>query len=140
MELTDVKKQRERMLALLSQVIQIDEEVSAEDLLGITETAFNLLLEFVKYCVSHGLPMRITSIRSDMISKPRQSLSHAEGRAIDFSVRGWTDKQIEDACAYINSKFIPWCGLTKSGEVKGLLCHDIGLGKHFHLQARRGLP
>lgn len=140
MELADIKRQRERMLELIKHVIKFDDEVVVEDLLSITDTAFKLLIEFKTYCVYQGLPIRITSIQSDVISKPRQSQSHAEGRAIDFSVHGWTDAQIERACAYINTEFKTWCGITKSGEVKGLLCHDIGLGKHFHLQARRGLP
>ena len=60
--------------------------------------------------------------------KPWKSV-HQFGRGVDIRAGNFTDDEINKVLAFLNSAFD-----YGDGEHKAALCHDIGFGKHFHLQ------
>ena len=89
------------------------------------------------YADTYGLPVRITSIFERI--PERVSSTHSTGRAIDISVDGWSDLHLERLKNKLNRDFKKW-GTSKDGKnPKVMIIHDVGLGKHIHIQTRRGI-
>lgn len=107
----------------------------------------NLLLiaEYViTHCEIHGLYLLFTSIIREGISGVSVSKNHAEGRAFDISVKGWTLDQIHSLVDITNEKFqIGAIGLISKQEIEALYepeerYSDGSLKKaaHIHFQVR----
>lgn len=89
------------------------------------------------WCHSRKLRCCVTSIVRPLNDGISESKTHQEGRAIDLSVKGFTQEQIEELAAYINDKF-KFCGAISSKTMKPVTClyHNNGNGWHFHIQVR----
>lgn len=81
-------------------------------------------------------PVKITNI----IRKFPQSVSdtHPEGRALDFSIRGWTQEDIETIELQMRLQCEELAAISKqTGEPRLILFHNVGLGPHGHLQVSK---
>jgi hypothetical protein len=111
-------------------------EVNMEDFLVIHPWLYIVFGAFVAFAQDRDLPVKITSVVSDTVDVQRVSKTHATGRAIDVSVRGWSTKDIEDACNFLNKNF-PDIGAisAKDGKRRACVYHKVfGGAYHFHLQ------
>lgn len=90
----------------------------------------------VFYCAKHNLRCCITSIIRciDSFSK---SDTHQTGRAIDLSVKGWSNQDIEDFTLFMTQKCDEYAAVNGKGEKRLIVHHDIGKGDHLHIQVKR---
>lgn len=92
---------------------------------------------FVNYCKQKNLPVLVTNIKHKFPQS--KSRTHPEGRAADFSVRGWTKSDIKLAIEYMNKVAYKYGAISAStGKPRPIVYHDVGLGAHFHLQVSPG--
>ena len=59
--------------------------------------------------------------------KPFKSV-HQFGRGADISVKYFTDEELKDIYLFLNKSF------AYSNAFKTAVIHDVGLGKHLHIQ------
>lgn len=112
-------------------------EVKVDDFDIVKPNLRILCYEFVEYCNSRDLPILLTSLVRPMIPGVSKSDSHAQGRAADFSAKGFT---IDDCLLlekYFNENYEKIGAISASdGKARACVFHDVGLGAHFHLQCR----
>ena len=96
------------------------------------------------YCFDHKLPLLITSMKSDAVKEVRVSVSHAEGRAFDVSINGWSEAQIETFKRKFNKDFESVAAVSNSDGKPRLIvdhrakdAHGNPSIRHFHVQVRR---
>ncbi len=97
-----------------------------------------ILADVVLWAKQRSLPVVITSIVREEDDGISESTTHQEGRAIDLSVRGWSQANIENLAKYLNDKYGKKIGTSPAGKPT-IVCkyHNNGNGWHFHLQVRR---
>lgn len=85
------------------------------------------------------LPFIITRAIDEMIPGVSKTNIHADGRAVDLSVKGWTADGIDDFIHDSNKEFADKIGAisTTDGVARFCVCHNAGAGWHMHLQVRR---
>lgn len=97
---------------------------------------FFLLGCFYKYAYDKNLPVVITSVIRDRLPMS-VSDTHGQGRAIDISVNGWPIDECLRVVEYFRDNYSYLGAISKtSGEGNPLVHHDVGYGRHFHLQCR----
>lgn len=100
------------------------------------------ILVFVSiFCFKHNITLVISSgVRHhDSYS---ESLTHAEGRAVDLSLSrkwGWNKKLRSQFEIGINKRFKIIGAVSEDGISRPIIRHNVGLGDHFHIQVRRDL-
>ena len=117
------------------------EEVNLEDIMELHPNCLGLLYAFIMYCNFKGLPCKITSIKDEAAG--RVSRSHAQGRAVDISARGFSTDDIDDALIHFNKNYENIAAISaKDLKPRALVYHqaklpDGSLGvAHFHLQVK----
>jgi len=101
---------------------------------------FFVYADMNKYCYEAGLPFVTTRILGEKIPGVSVSDTHKEGRAFDFSVRDWTDADIERFAEHFNNKYANIYGAySYSDGLPRLAVFHNGKGWHFHIQIRRDL-
>jgi hypothetical protein len=117
-------------------------EVRIEDLLDLDE-ALLVVLAFAKmYANKYRLPFQFNSIHSDLPPADRTSNIHAQKRAIDVDVDGWSELHRQKLTKFLNGLFGARWGTKKWGSpntTKVCLYGDDAHLDHFHFQVRRGL-
>jgi len=95
--------------------------------------------EIAVWCRDRKLPFVITRCVSEMIKNVSKTNIHAEGRAFDMSIRGFTADECDDFVHDMNEKFSESIGAYSLTDGKPRFCiyHNAGLGMHFHLQVRK---
>lgn len=115
---------------------KIKEGNKAEDLTMLTGKMLTVWGFFVMFAERNELPVVVTNI-SHKFPQSRSN-THPEGRAIDVSVMGWTEQQIQDCVKHMNLVAGDYGAISSAtGEPRVIYYHDVGLGSHFHLQVRR---
>jgi len=112
-------------------------EVDIMDVTMIHENLMILLTAFIMWCHQHGKPAVVTSMISDKVYG-RVSRTHAEGRAFDISVKGWSPKEIEKFVNYFNRTFKEIAAISKSDlKPRAAVYHQVeGNAPHIHLQVK----
>jgi ribosomal protein L31 len=112
------------------------------------------LLQIVNYvavfCKENGIKFVITSaIRSkDRNTQVKsKSVTHVEGRAIDFSIKerwGWSPDLVWAMTIKVNKMYKQFGAFTNRPEDKQVVLFNHSVnpneGTHIHLQVYRGLP
>ena len=101
---------------------------------------FNYL---VAYALEHDLPIVVTSIGKPAPGRIENSPHNPDPvhgiRAIDISVRHWTELHINRAKKKINIMYRDWGTGPLGKPSQAFLYHDAGTGNHIHLQVRRNI-
>jgi len=96
--------------------------------------------QIILYCYMNNLPYDITRTIGKGIPGISTSTTHEEARAIDFSVRGWTDKQRDNFVKEFNDRFKSIAAISAKSKVPVLAVDHKGTGWHIHIQIRRDIP
>lgn len=96
---------------------------------------------FAYFCFTNNLPHNITSIDENKgISPGRMFSTHKNGRAADYSIRGWKKKDIYNALNYFNNKFKEICAISASDNNQRCLVYHkadcFNCRWHLHLQVK----
>lgn len=96
-----------------------------------------ILLGFITvFCYENKLPCKITSLKTDRVAG-RISTSHKEGRAADFSIKGWPKNKIIELETKMNGKYYDIAALSKSDKIpRACIVHGEDANKHIHLQVK----
>ena len=99
-----------------------------------------LLLDFyVDYATTHDLPIVITSIIRPKIRGISKTDIHADKRAFDTSVHGWTKKQISDLVKSANES-LKIGAISMSDKIEHEAVYEDGISAgsapHIHWQVR----
>lgn len=79
----------------------------------------------------------VTTLEEDK-ELQRVSNSHLQGRAVDFSLIGWSEKDIKDCEKHFNEKYKEVSAYSLRTKKPVLIVpHDSGHGRHIHLQINR---
>jgi len=117
--------------------LEFKDDIIVNDLMFLTSNCSILFVEFMKYCQKNSLPCKISSIRSDRKNIRSVSKTHETGRAIDFSIRGWTTDDIDDCVHYFNRHYSNIAAISYSdGKPRAIVHHNFGHGDHIHIQVR----
>lgn len=111
-------------------------EVDLNDLMMVHPSLMKLIMAFLLYCDEHNQLCMMTSLKTDVVKK-RKSTTHRDGRAVDFSSRGWNTLHRKRVLHLINDKYKDIAAISISDKKpRAIIFHDIGLGEHFHLQVK----
>jgi hypothetical protein len=127
---------------LVDRITEIDhkEGVSPDDWSRVHPNLLILADELISFCDNRNLPLKFTSIIRPKIKGVSKTDIHADGRAFDISLIGWSDAEARD-CAYtFNRKFKIGAISASSGEENEVIFEDgiaAGRGRHLHFQVRR---
>jgi len=116
------------------------------DMFFIKPTLLMILAYTSQFCLEENLDCIVTdmiSSKADDIRKgiKRKSTTHADSRAFDLSVMGWSKEQLKKYENNINMRFDK-VGALVYDKYQNLLSrpvvfHNSGYGDHFHLQVRK---
>jgi hypothetical protein len=117
--------------------VKFADDVDPRDL-ELIEPALLILINAANlYCYRFNLPFQITSIQSDRENIKSVSKTHEQGRAIDISVKGWTDTHVHRFVYLLNQDYADIAAISYSdNQPKAAVYHDAGYGSHIHLQVR----
>jgi hypothetical protein len=97
-----------------------------------------LAYESVEWIKSRNLPILFTSIIRPKIQGVSKSDTHAQGRAFDLSVKGWSADQCLEFEQYINDNFAENLGAISASDGRPRAClFHVGTAPHQHIQTRR---
>tara|TARA_R100000664_G_scaffold20397_1_gene29586 strand:+ start:88 stop:477 length:390 start_codon:yes stop_codon:yes gene_type:complete len=114
----------------------IKPEVDIFDLLNVDPVILEMIAFTYEYCTQYNLPCTITSLMEHVDG--RKTSTHYDGRAVDFSSRGFTDFHIARFQHEFRKKFIDKGAFNKAGESRPIVYHKRKGGvAHFHMQCRR---
>ena len=85
------------------------------------------------------LPFIITRAIDEMIPGVSKTNIHADGRAVDVSVHGWSADDIDDFVCDSNKQFGSIGAISANDGVSRFCVFHVGTGPHFHLQVRKGV-
>lgn len=93
-----------------------------------------------KWCDSRKVPFVITRCIDEMIPGVSKTNIHADGRAVDVSVKGWDADTIDDFIHDSNKEFSDKIGAISVSDGKPRFCvYHCGVGYHLHLQTKKGI-
>jgi hypothetical protein len=127
---------------VIERAMEIDhkEGVNPEDWKRVKENLLVLVDFVINECDKLNLPLKITSIIRPKIPGVSKTDTHAEGRAFDVSVIGWSQSDIRTMCLEVNRKLNIGAYSTKDGLEREAVYEDgftAGKGAHIHFQVRR---
>jgi hypothetical protein len=114
--------------------------VNPEDWKKVDPKLLIILDALVSYCDTMNLPIKITSIIRPKIEGVSKTDIHADGRAFDISLIGWTNSDARDCAHTINRTLNTGAYSLKDGLEREVVFEDginAGQGRHLHLQCRR---
>lgn len=122
----------------MKKTFSLKEDCKLEDIMALNPKVLIIFSTFLDYAVNNNLPVKVTSIFSDRENIISQSKTHEEFRAIDVSLNGWDEKNIEKVVKLINVKHKEIAAISASDYVpRAIVTHNVGYGFHAHLQCRR---
>lgn len=118
----------------MKELMTLKSEVNLDDLRYAHPRLLIILGYFGLFAKNSQLPYCITSLFTDKV-EGRKSQTHAQGRAGDASVQGWTYVQIQRCIDFMNEH----CGhlgaySARDGIQRVIVYHNAGSGNHFHMQ------
>ena len=118
---------------------ELKHDCNIEDLRMISPKLMMMLSTLLSFADSRKLPVVITSIISDRINVIAKSTTHEDGRALDISVVGWSQKDIKDIKDLILFRHKDISAISASdGKHRPIVYHNYrNQGDHLHLQCRR---
>ena len=91
-----------------------------------------------RWAEKRKLTFIITRAIDEMIPGVSKTNIHADGRAVDVSIKGWTADNIDDFIHDSNKEFADKIGAISATDGKAKFCvYHCGVGYHIHLQVRR---
>lgn len=92
-----------------------------------------------KWCDSRKVPFVITRCIDEMIPGVSKTNIHADGRAVDVSIKGFDTDALDDLVSDSNKKFSESIGAFSISDGISRFCvlHDAGAGAHLHFQVRK---
>jgi hypothetical protein len=95
--------------------------------------------EISVWCRCRLLPFVITRCIDDMIPNVSKTNIHADKRAFDMSVHGWTADEVDEFIHDMNERFSNSIGAFSLTDNKPrfVVYHNAGMGMHFHCQVRK---
>ena len=119
-------------------MFETKDDIKLEDLKMIQPALFVLFTRAVLYCNENKLPCRITSLISDRKDVKSVSRTHEQGRAVDISVKGWTQQHIHRFVFIMNRDYREIAAISASdGIPRAVIYHEYeGQGDHLHLRVR----
>lgn len=97
-----------------------------------------ILFDMKYYCDLNGMRYEVTSTVSTQEEDEalsRRSSTHRTGRAVDLSVRGWSEEETKHFIEYFSDKYNHLGAYSKaSGKNKVIVHHNSGHGDHIHVQ------
>lgn len=116
----------------------IKEDCEVMDITMLSPKLMIMFATLLEFADSRNLPVKITSIISDRIDVQAKSKTHEQGRALDFSILGWREKDVEDIQAIMLLKHKDIAAISASDlKARPVVVHNAGYGSHGHLQCRR---
>lgn len=94
----------------------------------------------LSHCETHNLPLVISSIIRPKIKGVSKTDIHADGRAFDVSVRGWSRSDIDFIVQDVNERLSLGAISVRDGQEREAVYEDgvvAGKGAHLHFQVRR---
>jgi hypothetical protein len=111
-----------------------DRSAYQEEIVMLTPAMLLLLGSFVELCYTLDIPVKITSITEKI--EGRTSTAHEEGRAVDISVREWSEDEINYVVRTINEKHKDIAAISSSDlKPRAAIVHSV-FGRHIHLQVK----
>lgn len=111
--------------------------VDSKDLQMIQPALWILLTRTFLYCAEYELPCRITSLINDRKGVKATSRTHESGRAVDISVRGWSETHKYRFQYVMNQEYSDIAAISASDhKPRAVVLHDSGRGPHLHIQVR----
>lgn len=111
----DAKARQDIILGLMS--LPHKEGVNREDWKTVHPDLLLIAWSVVLVCRRRGLPILFTSIRRGRIAGVSISDTHAQGRAFDISVRGWSTDDIDEVLVEVNREHAKLRGAFKKGDL-----------------------
>jgi len=111
-------------------------EVDLNDFKEMSPALLILFTHTVLYCHEYGIPLSITSIKSDRDGIESASTTHEEGRAIDISVKGWSTLHIERFVYLTNLHYADIAAISASDYKPRAAVYHEGTAYHIHLQVK----
>lgn len=75
-----------------------------------------IALDVARACKRRGIPILFTSIIREAIEGVSVSATHAEGRAFDLSVKGWSTDDLDDVLMEVNRKHAQKRGAVSAAD------------------------
>lgn len=117
------------------------EGVNKEDWKLVNSNLVDIALFVSAWCEAESLPLTITSIIRPKIPGISVSNTHAEGRAFDISIRGWTQDEIDRIVIDVNNHFKSVGAISIKDGVSRVAVYEDGVaagkGAHLHFQVRK---
>ena len=118
-------------------MIEFKNDKARETYQNIDDRLKCAVYECSKWCDKRKLPFVITRCIDEMIPGVSKTNIHADGRAVDVSVHGWSADDIDDFLHDMNEKYAESIGAISisDGKKRFLIMHP-GTACHFHFQVR----
>lgn len=122
----------------MKQQFILKDDCSTKDFRLISPNLMILFASVLLFADKNGLPIVVTSIISDRIDVISQSQTHASGRAIDISTKGWSDAKVWELQQLLDKKHSDIAAISASDlKPRPSVHHNyLSQGKHLHLQVR----
>ena len=118
---------------MAKQYIELKDGLNINDLLFLDPTILEMLGYIAAYASEFNLPCVITSLREDVPG--RKFRTHEEGRAVDLSVRDWSEYHIHTLVHAFKNSFKMRGAYNHTGENRPIVYHKVDGGAyHFHIQ------
>lgn len=114
-------------------MISFKSDVNPNDLLMLKPQAWVLFDATARYCISRNLPFVVTSLITDRDGVKSKSNSHAEGRAFDIRVHGWSKFDCHHFAHYMNTTFSDIAAISSSDKKERAV---VVKPDHMHVQSR----
>ena len=97
-----------------------------------------IMIKMASYCAAKSVVFMVTETVTTLqedIKLARVSASHRENRAIDISLKGWSEEFIAEFIKEFESIYMFAAPLGKqSGKPSLIVRHNVGYGDHLHVQ------
>lgn len=121
----------------LRQYFTVKEEKCLNDLMFIHPILLNVLTDFIIWSHTRNLPVVLTRIIDEKIPGISTSNTHAEGRAIDISIKGWDVDSIDQCRHYFNKKYQDVAAIGEQSKRPILIPYiEHGTASHIHIQIK----
>lgn len=127
----------------LKQHIELGESVSSVDLLFLNPYLLKVLAFITVFAFRRKLRFCLTSIIRSIEENENadaESLTHVQARAFDFSIVGWSKKDMKDLERELKVHFDDIAAIAFETMLPRIIkFHDNGNGPHGHVQIRPNL-
>lgn len=120
-------------------MIEFKDDKARETYPNCKETLKDAVYWCSQWAEKRKLPFVITRAIDEMIPNASKTNIHADGRAVDVSVKAWNADDLDDFIHDSNKEFASIGAISFTDKVARFCVYHVGTGPHFHLQIRRGV-